>query len=94
MQSVLKARPIFFSHSIGPPEQMLRSNQSCWTGVSAEVILFVVVVQVSRNTLPVHAYLCCPDKREVCLTFSQMICQETSPLPYLVCLCNLIAAYS
>lgn len=46
------------------------------------------IVQVSKNILPLHVYLSCPDKREICLTLSQMIYQETlrSPYLYLVCL--------
>lgn len=41
------------------------------------------IVQVSENIVSLHAYLSCPDKREICLTLSQMICQETLPSPYL-----------
>lgn len=47
----------------------------------------------SAEVLCEHAYLCCPDKGEIYLTFSRMICQEASPLPCLTCLFNLITAY-
>lgn len=38
------------------------------------------IVQISENI--VHVYLSCSEKREICLTLSQMICQETLPSPY------------
>lgn len=41
------------------------------------------IVQVSENIVPLHEYLSCPDKKEICLTLSQMICQETLSSPYL-----------